>query len=102
MLESRRQAYMKQIANVGLGIGVGAGLKNTLKGGGNSGGAAATVTSKILESALIVAIVAEAGTATYLYRGKIATLIRDYQSANVQQVVSATEHTSSQNADPVE
>ena len=71
ILASRRQNYLKQIANVGLGIGVGAGLKS-----GSGAGTAATATSKVLETALIVAIALEAGTVAYLYREKIADAVR--------------------------
>ncbi len=88
ILASRRQNYLKQVANVGLGIGVGAGLKNAAKNG-NGSGAVATVTSKILESALIAAIAIETGTAAYLYREKIADAVRNYtDSSNIQEVAS--------------
>jgi len=86
MLASRRQRYVRQVANAGLGIGIGAGIGKSIKGG-NGAGVTTTVASKIVESALIAAIVIEAGTVTYLYRGKIADLIRSYTSPNVQQVV---------------
>lgn len=69
MLEARRQMYLKQLANVGLGLGAGVVVKNAAKGNGT--GTAATVTSKVLEMALIAAILIEAGTVTYLYRDKI-------------------------------
>jgi len=82
MFASRRQTYMKQVANIGLGVG--AGLKNTTKGG-NGSGATTTITGKILEVALVAAIAIEAGTAAYLYRDKIADLIQDYTvSSDVQ------------------
>ena len=71
MLAARRRTYLRQMANVGLGIGIGAGLKETLKGGSNGAGAASTVTGKILEIALVAAITLEAGTAAYLYREKL-------------------------------
>ena len=99
MLESRRQTYLKQVANVGLGIG--AGLKNTAKG--NGAGAAATVTSKILETALIAAIAIEASTAAYLYRDKIADAVKTYTGkANVQVVARPTNNTSLTNPEVVE
>jgi len=93
ILTSRRQTYLRQVANVGLGIGVATGIKNTAKGG-NGAGAVATVTSKILETALIAAIVIEAGTAAYIYRDKIANLIRTYTgSPNIQEVASPSADT---------
>jgi hypothetical protein len=96
MLAARRRTYLKQMANVGLGIGIGAGLKETLKGGGSGASAATTVTSKVLEIALIAAITVEAGTAAYLYRDKIANAIRSYISGPVaQEVTSPSDETSS-------
>ena len=99
---ARRQAYLKQVASVGLGIGVGAGLKNAAKSGNGAAGTVATVTSKILETALIAAIAIEAGTAAYLYRDKIAELVRTYTgSSNVQEVVPPTGAGSSSNSELV-
>jgi hypothetical protein len=96
ILAARREVYLKQVANVGLGIGIGAGIKNFLKGSGNSTGTVATVTGKILETALIAAIAIEAGTIAYAYRDKIADLVRTYTgSANVQQVASPSADPSS-------
>jgi len=95
ILETRRQTYLKQVANIGLGIGTGAGLKNGAKSG-NGAGAVATATSKILEIALIAAITIEVGTATYLYRDKIADLIKkNTASANVQEVAPSPNGASS-------
>src|SRR5512142_863194 len=70
LLASRRQIYLKQVAQIGGGAGLAAALKSTAKTGGKVAGlppAAGT----LLESLLVVAIVAEAGTVTYLYRDKI-------------------------------
>ena len=85
ILAARREAYLKQVANLGLGIGIGAGLKHAAKGSGNGAGAAATITSKTLEIILIAAIAVEGSTAAYLYRDKIADLVKTYTgSSNVQ------------------
>jgi hypothetical protein len=98
ILASRRQNYLKQVANVGLGIGVGAGLKS-----GSGAGTAATATSKVLETALIVAIALEAGTVAYLYREKIADAVRSYTgSSNVQEIASPANDASSQDSELVE
>ena len=95
ILSARRQAYLKQVADVGLGIGISAGLKNGAKGG-NGAGAAGIVSSKILETVLIAAIAVEAGTATYLYRTKLADLVKSYtNSARVQEVTRPADDTSS-------
>jgi len=86
---ARREAYLKQVANAGLGLGIGAGIKNILKGSSNNAGTVTTVTGKILEAALIAAIAIEAGTIAYVYRDKIADLVRTYtSSSNVQEVAS--------------
>ena len=86
MLYSRRQQFIRQVANAGLGIGVGAGLKNAAKQSNPAGTATATVTSKILESVLIAAIVIEAGTATYVYRDKITDFFKSLTgSPNVEE-----------------
>jgi hypothetical protein len=93
ILAARRQTYLRQVANIGLGIGVSAGLKNAGKGSSNGAGVIATASSKILETILIAAIVIEAGAAAYLYRNKIADLIRTYTgSSNVQVVAPSTDN----------
>jgi hypothetical protein len=103
MLAARRRTYRKQMANVGLGIGIGAGLKDSAKGGGNGASAATTLTSKILEVALIAAIAIEAGAAIYLYRDKIANAIKSYISGPaVPEVTSPSYETSSANPTAVE
>jgi hypothetical protein len=98
ILAARREAYLKQMASVGLGMGAGAVFKNAVKGAGNSAGAA-TITSKILEIALIAAITIEAGTAAYFYRDKIADLVKKYTgSSNVQVVAPPPDDTSTLSA----
>lgn len=99
ILTARRQGYLRQVANIGLGIGVGAGLKNVAKSG-NGAGTVATITSKILETALIAAIAIEAGAAAYLYRDKIADLIRNYtSSANVQEVAPPSDNSAAEGSE---
>ncbi len=90
MLAARRKAYQQQVANIGLGLGIGTGIKHIVKGGGNSSGLAATVTGKVLETALIAAITIEAGTATYLYRDKIADAVKSYLSKPTAQEVASS------------
>lgn len=86
LLASRRQIYLKQVAQIGGGAGLAAALKNTAKTGGKVAGlppAAGT----LLESLLVVAIVAEAGTVTYLYRDKIKEIFQSItNSPKVEQV----------------
>jgi hypothetical protein len=84
LLESRRQKYLQRAAQIGLGIGTGAGLKNTLKG--RRPGLPPTA-GTWLEAALVVAIVAEAGAAAYFYRHKLADLLETVIAApGVQEV----------------
>ena len=99
MLAARRRTYLRQMANVGLGIGIGAGLRETLRGGSN--GAATTLTGKIVEIALVAAITLEAGTAAYLYREKIAQAIQLYNnSARAQEVTSPSSSNEINSGDP--
>jgi hypothetical protein len=88
LLASRRQKYLTHIAQIGGGAGLAAALKNTAQNGGKAVGlppAAGT----LLESLLVVAIVAEAGTVTYLYRDKIKEVFRSISnSPKVEQVVN--------------
>jgi hypothetical protein len=101
MLAARRRTYLRQMANVGLGIGIGAGLKETLKGGSNGAGAASTVTGKILEIALVAAITLEAGTAAYLYREKIAQALQSYNNgATAREVTSPSKSNETNSSDP--
>jgi len=100
ILAARRQTYLRQIANAGLGLGVGTGIKNAAQSGSGAGGTTATITSKILEAALIAAIAIEAGTIVYVYRDKIADLVRTYTgSANVQEIASPATDSSSSNSE---
>jgi hypothetical protein len=74
LLAARRQGYLRQMGQVALGLGVSAGLKNAVKGGKVP--ALSSATSTVLESALVVAIVAETGTVAYFYREKLADLFQ--------------------------
>lgn len=86
LLESRRQKYLQQVAQFGLGIGVGAGLKSTLKGRGSE---LSPTAGSWLEAVLVIAIVAEASTAAYLYRGKLTDLVQTFLATpTVQEVTS--------------
>jgi len=78
LFDARRQNYIRRVADVGVGLGTTAGLRSTIKSG-KSGGFAPTASS-LLETALVVAIVAEASTAVYFYRDKISEIIRSYSS----------------------
>lgn len=85
LLAARRQHYLKQMGQVGLGMGVGAGIKNAIKS--SKAPALSSTTSTILESALVVAIVAETGTVAYFYRDKLKEIVQKItKESRVQEV----------------
>ena len=75
MLAARRQAFLNNMAGAGLGVGTGAALKRTLKNGRGAGAAPITA-GKLLEVALLIAIVAEASALAYFYRDQVADVFR--------------------------
>ena len=88
LFAARRQHYLKQMGQIGLGMGVGAGLKNAVNGG--KAPALSSTTSTILESALVVAIVAETGTVAYFYRNKLAEIVQNItKESRVQEVATS-------------
>ena len=88
LLESRRQMYLGQIASIGAGAGIGAGIQTVAKG--TKAGAPAHVpgisASSLIESILVVAIVVQAGIVAYNYRDVIARLFNP--NASTPTVVS--------------
>jgi hypothetical protein len=68
MLVARRQSFLKQMTEVGLGIGADAGIKNAL----GKTPKISPFTSTLLEAALIVAILIETSAMAYFYREKLA------------------------------
>jgi len=85
LLTLLRQSYLKRMGEVSLGIGAGLKIKNALESAKTPSFSSAT--STILESALLVAIVAETGTVAYFYRDKLADLFKiSKKEANVQEV----------------
>ena len=92
LFAARRQGYLRQMGEIGLGIGVGVGTKNAVKSG--KAPAFSSATSTLLESALVVAIVAEAGTVAYFYRDKLAELFQTItKEARGQEVTPPPIHT---------
>ena len=86
MLAARRQAFLNNMAGVGLGVGSGTALKHALK---NGNGAAPVTVGTLLEIALVIAMVAEAGTLAYFNRDKIAEVFRSISTtSNVQEIDS--------------
>ena len=88
MFAARRQTFLNNLAGAGLGMGTGTALNQAVKGG--SGTTAAPLTAgKLLEIALLVAIVAEAGALAYFYRDKVVDAFRSISSpSQVQEIAS--------------
>ena len=92
LLVARRQRYLRQMGEIGLGMGLGAGIKNVAKSG--KAPALSSATSTILESALVVAIAAETGTVAYFYRDKLADVVHTITNGTkVQEITSPPTHT---------
>jgi hypothetical protein len=86
MMASRRQSYMNQIAGLGIGAGAAGVLKHVVKGGGGS--AVPPIASTLLETALIIAIVAEAGAVAFINRQKVSELFRTISAQPKVETVS--------------
>lgn len=78
LLALRRQGYLKQVAEVGVGGGLALGLKDTLKSGKGAGLPPAAGT--LLEGLLVVAIIAEASMVAYLYRDRLAEFFQNFSN----------------------
>jgi hypothetical protein len=92
LLTPRRQNYIRRVAEIGLGFGVAEGLKTTIQSGSKAGSLSTVTASGLIEAALVVAIVAEAGAAAYIYRDQIAEFIQSYTSQpQVAEITSAPE-----------
>jgi hypothetical protein len=92
LLSARRQKYLQQMGEIGLGIGAGLKIKNALSSA--KAPTLSSATSTILESALVVAIVAETGTVAYFYRDKLADLFQSItKEERVQEVTPPPAHT---------
>ncbi len=78
LLAIRRQRYIERVAKIGSGFGIASGIKKDPQTGNREG--ATTAIGSVFEKVLLVAIVAEAGAATYIYRDKIADFVRSIPS----------------------
>jgi len=78
LLESRRQAYLSQIASIGAGVGIGAGIKTVTKTpkAGVTGHLSTISAGTLVEAVLVVAIVVQASFVVYNYRDRIAGFFR--------------------------
>lgn len=92
LLAARRQGYLKQMGEIGLGVGAGLKIKNALNG--TKAPALSSATSTILESALVIAIAAETGAVAYFYRDKLVDLFQTItKETSSQEVTPPPVHT---------
>src|SRR5215212_7233028 len=80
LLVARRQRYLVRMAQIGLGVGTNMGIKNQRTSGPSP--AAGT----LLETILLVAIVAEASAVGYFYRDKVTNFLQKITSPAVVEV----------------
>jgi hypothetical protein len=100
MMASRRQNYVKQIAALGLGAGAAFAMKAGAKAAGGS--SIPPIASTIVETALIVAIVAEAGFVAFVNREKVLDLFRRISGQPTVEQVTAPPDISVPLFDPTE
>ncbi|MFT3895010.1 MAG: hypothetical protein QM730_25575 [Anaerolineales bacterium] len=83
LLASRRQMFLSQMASVGMGLGIGEGIKAA--GKAPKGGALSHISgisaSSVVETVLVIAIVAQASVIAYAYRDKLIDLINTMSSS---------------------
>src|SRR5919109_2151972 len=87
LLAARRQRFLQQMGEIGLGIGAGMAAREALKNGNGSAASTTTSTmsSTLLEAALVAAIILEAGTVAYFYRDKVSDALKTVvRTAGVQ------------------
>jgi hypothetical protein len=88
MLESRRQTYLNQMAGLGLGAGLETMLKNAAKNG-NGAGFTPPTAGPLLEVALVVAIIVEAGTLAFFYRDRVVDFFKSTSTTPATQEVTS-------------
>ena len=89
LLAIRRQGYLRQVTEISAAAGLATALKTTAKGAQGTGTGLSSSLSTLLESLLVVAIVAEAGAVTYFYRDKLAALYNNLtKSPKVEEISS--------------
>lgn len=86
MLVARRRSFLKQMTEVGLGVGAAQGIKNAARPPRTY-----PFASNLLETALIVAIVVEMSAMAYFYRDKLADFFQDMTAASgVQEITPSS------------
>jgi hypothetical protein len=88
LLAARRQRFVKQIAALGFGTVAALALKESAKAAG--GASFPAITGTILETALILAIVAEAGYVAIVHREKILDWFRQTAAGPTIGVISTS------------
>lgn len=84
LLTSRRQHFMKELGEMGAFVGLGLGLKK-------SSSSTPPVASKVVETMLVIAIVAEAGAVAFLNRDRLTEIVRKVsQEPRVEQASTST------------
>jgi hypothetical protein len=78
MFVARRQMYLRRMAEIGMGIGVDTAIREPTKAPPPS--TASPVTSTLLETALVLAIMVEASAVAYFYRDKLADFFKTITS----------------------
>lgn len=83
LLAARRERFLQQMGEVGLGIGAGMAAREALKNANASAASTAgsTIPSTLLEVALVAAIILEAGTVAYFYRDKVSDALKTVVTA---------------------
>ena len=102
MIKSRRDTFAKQAAAMAILAKVGGNATASTATGqaastasSSAAGVGGVSMSTLLETALVIAIVAEAGVAAYAYREKIAEFFNSIFSPKVEQVVNPPDNSSS-------
>ena len=100
MIESRRSNFAKQAAAMAVlmeagvsganstSAGQSASTASTASSGSSAAGIGGASMGKILETALVIAIIAEAGVAAYIYREKIAEFFNSIFNPQAEQVAN--------------
>lgn len=88
LLATRRDGYLRQMGEIGLVLAAGKGIKNAVQSA--KAPVLSSATSTVLESALFVAIAAEAGTVAYFYRDKVADFFQSVTQGTKVQEASAS------------
>jgi len=90
LLVPRRQVFLSQMASVGLGLGIGAGIKMAAKSskGGTLFHFPALSASSLVETLLVLAIVVQASAIAYRYRDKITDFVNTLSSSYIPTEVS--------------